>query len=120
VQLSPVSNTTRSPAPKRLGIDAVGLPVDRLHACADEIEQSLGLCGFCAAVMAAVEPNQAKSIEQKSNQTVFKKGVYRMKSLKRGQRACKISKILEIELFAKAQPCCCSLGIRRASPSLFE
>jgi len=99
VQLSPVSNTTRSPGPKRLGIDAVGLPVDRLHACADEIEQPLGLCGFCAAVMAAVEPNQAASIERKNNQTVFKKRVYKVKSLKRGQRASEISQILEIELF---------------------
>jgi hypothetical protein len=51
------------------------------------------------AKLAAVERNPAKSIEQKNNQTMFKKGLHRVKSLKRGQRASEISQILKIEFF---------------------
>jgi hypothetical protein len=52
------------------------------------------------SAVSRAHPNPAISIEQKNNQTVFKEGVYRMKSQKCGQRASEISQILEIELFS--------------------
>jgi hypothetical protein len=44
------------------------------------------------------EPSEINRTKEQSNCVL--KGVYRVKSLKRGQRASEISQILEIELFS--------------------